>query len=151
MSRRDQIVMSDAEVGAFLDEEFIVTCATIGRAGRPHLMPLWFIVRDGTLWAWTYRKSQKVINLRRDPRATLQVEAGGSDYGQLRGVMVEADTVLHEDLDVVAGVGAALASRYGGVEVPPAAVMTQAPKRVALEFRESRRVSWDHRKLGGTY
>jgi PPOX class probable F420-dependent enzyme len=151
LSRRDQIVMSDAEIAAFLDEQWIMTCATFGPNGRPHLMPLWYVVRDGRLWAWTYRKSQKVRNLRRDPRATLQVETGGREYGELRGVMLEADAVIHDDVDTAAGVGAALASRYGGVEVPPDALMAQAPKRVALEFVETRRVSWDHRKLGGGY
>ena len=151
MSRRDQIVMSEDEVLAFLDEQWIVTVATFGPNGRPHLMPLWYIVRDGTLWGWTYGKSQKALNLRRDPRATLQVEAGGRDYGQLRGVMIEADTVVHDDVDTVAGVGAELLSRYSGGEVGREVVMAQAPKRVAFEFRESRRVTWDHRKLGGTY
>jgi PPOX class probable F420-dependent enzyme len=151
VSRRDQIIMTDAEVAAFLDEQSIMTCATMGANGRPHLMPLWYIVREGTVWAWTYGKSQKAVNLRRDPRATLQVEAGGRDYGQLRGVMIEADTVVHDDVDTVAGVGAELLSRYSGGEVGREVVMTQAPKRVAFEFRESRRVTWDHRKLGGTY
>ena len=152
MSRRDQIVMSDAEVRAFLDEERIVTCATLGPGGRPHLMPLWYVVREDRLWAWTYAKSQKVVNLRRDPRATLQVEAGGGDYGQLRGVMLEADTVLHEEVGAVAEVGAAIASRYAGTEVAPEVVMAQATKRVSLEFVERRGVSWDHRKLGsGVY
>ena len=143
--------MSGAEASAFIDEQWVMTCATMGPRGRPHLMPLWYVVRDGTLWAWTYRKSQKAVNLRRDGRATLQIEAGGRDYADLRGVMIEADTVVHDDLETVAGVGAALASRYGGVPVAPAAVAQQAPKRVALEFAETRRVTWDHRKLGGGY
>ena len=151
MSRRDQIVMSDAEAAAFLEEERIVTCATLGRDGRPHLMPLWYVVRDGRLWAWTYAKSQKTRNLQRDPRATLQVEAGRDVYGELRGVMIEADTVLHRDVETVAGVGAALTRRYAGVDAPPEAMAAQAPKRVAFEFRETSRVTWDHRKLGGTY
>ena len=68
--------MSASEALAFLEESRTVTCATIGRDGRPHLMPLWYVVRGGTLWAWTYAKSQKAKNLERDPRATLQVEAG---------------------------------------------------------------------------
>jgi hypothetical protein len=65
--------------------------------------------------------------------------------------MIEADAVVHEDVDTVAGVGAELLSRYSGGEVGRDVVMAQAPKRVALEFRESRRVTWDHRKLSGTY
>ena len=67
MSRRSQIKMSDEEVAAFLAEQRTVICATNGRDGWPHLMPLWYVVRDGELWAWTYAKSQKVRNLERDP------------------------------------------------------------------------------------
>ena len=82
MSQRDAIQMSEEEVLALLDEERTVVCATNGRRGWPHLMPLWYVVRptgDGgapQLWAWTFAKSQKARNLERDPRATLQVEAG---------------------------------------------------------------------------
>ncbi len=153
MSRRDAITMSDAEVAAFLDEERIVTCATLGRDGFPHLMPLWFVVRDGTLWAWTYAKSQKVRNLERDPRCTLQVEAG-HEYAELRGVMIKADAVIHRDPEVVVGVGAQLTERYSGAESSPEALEAmrkQAAKRVGLEFRARSTATWDHRKLGGTY
>jgi pyridoxamine 5'-phosphate oxidase-like protein len=154
VSRRDQIRMSDDEVLAFLDEERTVTCATNGPRGWPHLMPLWFVVRAGELWSWTYAKSQKAINLERDPRATLQVETG-TDYDQLRGVMLEADVVLHRETDDVAGVGVALFERMAGQALGDevrAMVTAQAPKRVALQFVERRRVSWDHRKLAtGVY
>lgn len=107
MSRRDQIAMSDAEVAAFLDDERTITCATLGRDGWPHLAPLWFVVRDGQLWGWTFAKSQKTRNLERDPRASLQVETG-LDYDQLRGVTFECDVVLHRDLDVITGIGVEL-------------------------------------------
>lgn len=159
MSRRAQIVMSDDERRAFLEEQQTVTCATTGPRGWPHLMPLWYVVREGEeIWAWTYGRSQKVVNLRRDPRATLQVEAGSS-YEELRGVMIEAETTIHEDLETVSGVGAELLERYsGGVsgsggdpEAFAAAVRAQAQKRVALQFIPRRIVSWDHRKLAGTY
>ena len=76
MSRRDQIRMPEAELAAFLDEQRTVIVATNGRDGWPHLMPLWYTVRDGELWSWTYARSQKVRNLERDARATVQVEAG---------------------------------------------------------------------------
>ena len=75
-SRRDQITMSDAELREFLAGMKVVTCATIGPNGRPHLMPLWFAHEGTTLRGWTYAKSQKAKNLERDPHATLQVEAG---------------------------------------------------------------------------
>ena len=111
MSRRDQIRMSDDEAGAFLEEQRTVTCATLGPRGWPHLMPLWYLLRDGEIWCWTYTKSQKVKNLERDPRATLQVEAGDS-YEKLRGVMLECDTVIHRDTPDVQAFGEALFERY---------------------------------------
>jgi PPOX class probable F420-dependent enzyme len=148
VSRRNQIVMRDEEVADLLAASRTVTCATIGRDGRPHLMPLWYVVRSGTLWAWTYAKSQKVRNLERDPRCTLQLEAGAGVYTELRGVMIEAEAVIHRDFDVVAGVGAQVASRYAGTQVGPEMVAAQAAKRVALEFVPRRTATWDHRKLG---
>lgn len=153
MSRRDLIQMTDEEVLAFLDEERVVTCATFGPRGWPHLMPLWYVVRDGRIWAWTFAKSQKVKNLERDARATLQVEAGET-YDQLRGVMLECDVVVHHDIDTVLPFGMELLTRYGGGDgggLPEEIVRKQAEKRVALEFVERRRATWDHRKLGGVY
>ena len=168
MSRRKQIEMSAEEVAAFLEQERTVTCATAGPRGWPHLMPLWYVLRetpDGEpgprVWAWTYGRSQKVRNLERDPRATLQVEAG-EEYAQLRGVMIECEAIVHRDIEtVVAPLGGAILLRNSvprGEEPPAempaqarAAVDAQAVKRVALEFVERRRASWDHRKLGGVY
>ena len=157
MSRRDQIKMSDEEVLAFLGEERTVICATNGRRGWPHLMPLWYVVRptgDGDapqVWAWTFAKSQKVRNLERDARATLQVEAGDT-YDQLRGVMLECDVVVHRDVDRIRAFGLELFERYGGVDDDVRAMIDQqAPKRVALQFVERGRATWDHRKLGGVY
>jgi Pyridoxamine 5'-phosphate oxidase len=166
VSRRDQIKMTPEEVRAFLAEEKTVTCATNGRDGFPHLMPLWFVTRDtqptssaGTgdhfrLWAWTYAKSQKAKNLERDPRATLQVETG-RDYAELRGVMLRCDVVIHRELEIVVGIAMELVDRYAGPgpEFDPMrdGFRQQAPKRVGLEFVERDRVTWDHRKLSGTY
>ena len=140
---RDRIRMSPEGLTRFLDEERTVTCATLGPRGLPHLMPLWYVVRDGDLWAWTFAKSQKVRNLERDPRATLQIEAGTS-YEELRGAMIEADVTIHRELDAVLALGLALAGRYGG-HLGERGVRTQAPKRVALQFSPTHVVSWDHR------
>jgi PPOX class probable F420-dependent enzyme len=153
MSRRSQIAMGADEVAAFLDQQRVVICATSGPRGWPHLMPLWYTIRDGDIWAWTYAKSQKVRNLERDQRATLQVE-DGEEYQELRGVMIEARTVIHRDTDLVAEFGAELFDRYGTGATGPEfleAVRAQAAKRVALQFVAQRTASWDHRKLGGIY
>jgi Pyridoxamine 5'-phosphate oxidase len=189
VSRRDQITMSPGEVAAFLAEQRVVTCATLGPRGWPHLMALWYVLRDGPagsphagsdpppavapgqrIWAWTYAASQKVRNLERDPRATLLVESG-EQYQELKGVMFECEVAVHSELETVAALGIEIFKRYAppseeppaeepsagqGPADPPAMelaaiVERQASKRVALEFAELRRASWDHGKLGGTY
>lgn len=170
MSRREQIKMSEAEVASFLAEERTVTCATVGPRGWPHLMPLWYVLRDAPagdsspptprIWAWTYASSQKVRNLQRDSRATLQVEAC-EQYHELRGVMIESEAIVHSDLDTVRALGEEILRRHAAPRgAPPVQelpsevaemVAKQAVKRVGLEFVERRRTSWDHRKLGGVY
>jgi PPOX class probable F420-dependent enzyme len=153
VSRRDQIKMTDEEVASFLEEQRTVICATNGRDGFPHLMPLWYVVRDGTLWSWTYAKSQKTRNLERDPRASLQVEAG-EQYDQLRGVLLRCDVTVHRRTEDVAQLGLEIFARYTGPELGDEVrtmVDAQAPKRVALEFVERSRATWDHRKLVGVY
>jgi PPOX class probable F420-dependent enzyme len=153
-SRRDLIRMTDDELRAFLAEQKIVSVATLGPSGRPHLVPLWYVPDGLELRGWTYAKSQKAKNLERDPRATLQVE-DGVDYAELRGVMFECDVEVERDPDRVAEYGIALFERYGpGGELAPEVrdmVRGQAPKRIGLRFLPTRTVSWDHRKLGGTY
>ena len=130
-SRRAQIAMTAEEVAAFLDEQRVVTCATLGRDGWPHLMPLWYVVRDGEVWAWTYAKSQKVRNLERDARCTLQVETGDT-YDQLRGVMIKAEAVIHREQ--VLELGVEIFERYTGGPVDPDHLRAQAAKRVGLQF-----------------
>ena len=146
--------MSDDELRAFLEEQMIVSVATLGPRGRPHLVPLWYVPQaSGELTGWTYAKSQKARNLERDARATLQVE-DGVRYDELRGVMLECDVAIERDSHEVAeGYGMPLFARYAGDSGPQIREMVeqQAPKRVGLRFTPTRTVSWDHRKLGGAY
>ena len=113
-------------------------------------MPLWYVVREGELWVWTYAASQKVRNLERDRRATLLIEAG-EDYAELRGVMLRTDAVIERAPDFVSALGLALYERYLDTDCLDedlrASIAKQAPKRVAIRFVERSRVSWDHRKL----
>jgi general stress protein 26 len=153
LSRRQQIAMSDREVADFLGQQRVVICATKGPHGWPHLMPLWYVMRGDELWAWTYASSQKVRNLERDERATLQAEAG-EEYHQLRGVMIEANAVIHRGLELVTELGAEIFARYRRDSLGPQfleVVRAQAQKRVGLQFIPRRVASWDHRKLGGVY
>jgi PPOX class probable F420-dependent enzyme len=154
-SRRDQIKLTEAEQAELLDDERVVVVSSIGPRGWPHSMPMWFTVRDGEIWIWTFAKSQKVRNLERDSRATLLVEAG-SEYTELRGVQIEAEAELIRDTPTVADFGKELTLRYAeGIQAigddAAAALEAQAAKRVAIRFIAKRTATWDHRKLGGSY
>jgi PPOX class probable F420-dependent enzyme len=151
-SRRDQIRMSDDEVRAFLEEQKVMTIGTIGPNGRPHLVALWYVPDGLGMTGWTYAKSQKAKNLERDSRATIQVETG-VQYHELRGVMFECDVELERDPARIERFGLELFERYAGElnDDIRAMVEKQAQKRVGLTFHPTRTVSWDHRKLHGTY
>jgi hypothetical protein len=166
MSKRDLIKLSPDEQLAFLDAERVVNVASNGPRGWPHLMPLWYLLRDAEgepvkdapakeIWVWTFTKSQKVINLKRDERATAMVESG-TEYHELKGVQYECRAHLIDDLEAKAQFGLELANRYaGGIEsIGPEAVKmfeAQAAKRTVIRFEITRAASWDHSKLGGGY
>jgi len=154
-SRRDQIKLTDDEQRQLIESERIVVVSSLGPRGWPHVMPLWYVPRDGEVWIWTYAKSQKVKNLERDPRATLLIETG-VEYGELRGMQIEAEAELIRDLDQIVEYAKEMTVRYSeGIESvegdAAAGLRAQAPKRVAIRFRPERIASWDHRKLGGVY
>ena len=144
--------MTETELRAFLDEQMVMQCATVGPHGRPHMVPLWFVSDGLVLRGWTYAKSQKARNVERDPRATIGIE-DGVNYQELRGVMFECDVDVESDPEEVERYGLALFERYAGELTPEIREMVgkQAQKRVGLTFAPSRVVTWDHRKLGGTY
>jgi PPOX class probable F420-dependent enzyme len=141
--------MSAEERLAFVEGERVVVVTSLGPRGWSHSMPMWFVVRGGDVWIWTNRSSQKVRNLERDPRATLLVEAGDT-YGELRGVMVEAEAEIVRDPETVLEFARLSAVRNGGGagdEDAEAARAVEARRRVAIHFHPVRTVSWDHRKL----
>ena len=155
MSRRDQIQLNPDELHELIDVERVVVVGSYGPRGWPHLMPLWYVPRDGEIWIYTYAKSQKVRNLERDPRATLLIETG-HEYAELRGVMAEAEAEIHRDFDTVLALATELNLRYNpGLESLPeegrSVLEAQAAKRVAIRFDALQTATWDHRKLGGTY
>ncbi|WP_198680804.1 pyridoxamine 5'-phosphate oxidase family protein [Lentzea terrae] len=144
---RDLIKMTTAEVAAFLDGQKTLIVATIGRNGLPHLAPMWFALLDGEIVFCTDRKSQKIVNLQRDPRCSVLAEAGET-YDQLRGVHMEGVTEFTPDLGRV--VDAVVARNFGEVgdgEQEREALRKAMSRRVAVIFRPTRTASWDHRKL----
>ncbi|WP_375482927.1 PPOX class F420-dependent oxidoreductase [uncultured Mycobacterium sp.] len=148
-NQRAQIVMSEAEIADFVARSRTGTLATIGPSGQPHLTAMWYGVVDGEIWLETKAKSQKAVNLRRDPRVSFLIEDGDT-YDTLRGVSLEGIAEIVEDPDAIFRVGVSVWERYTGPysdEFKPA-VDQMMHKRVAVRIVTRRTRSWDHRKLG---
>jgi PPOX class probable F420-dependent enzyme len=153
VSRRDQIRMTDDEMRTFLEDGRDLQVASINADGTPHLVTMWYAVRDGRLAFWTYAKSQKIVNLRRDPRLTVLV-ATGERYEELRGVSITGQAELVEERDEVISYGEAVYERYWGPldnDAVREGVRVMGAKRVVVVVKPEKVVSWDHSKLGGAY
>jgi PPOX class probable F420-dependent enzyme len=151
--RRDQIRMTDEEIWKFVEERKSLQVATLNRDGTPHLTTLWFAVVDGEIAFETFTKSQKIVNLKRDPRVAVLLEAG-TDYGELRGVSINGTAQLHSDPEVVHRYALAVMARnQPGIpkDALDAVAKDMATKRTAVVIKPEKIVSWDHRKLGGGY
>ena len=144
--------MTDEEISSFLEGRHTMTVATLSADGQPHLVAMWYGFLDGVPAFWTYGKSQKIVNLRRDPRLTCLVEDGES-YDQLRGVELAGTGTIIDDPEVVLALGISLYERYTAPfeENVREVLARTASKRVAVRIEASDVVSWDHRKLGGVY
>ena len=140
--------MSEAEVEAFLAEPHHLQVATIGRDGRPHLVAMWYGFLDGAPVLWTYARSQKVVNLRRDPRITCLAESG-RDYDELKGVELLGRATILADGDVVLAAGRSVFERYMGgfSDADRPRLERMSAKRVAVRIDVERVVSWDHAKM----
>ena len=144
--------MSDDEISAFLEAGRDLQVASIDADGTPHLVTMWYAMQDGEIAFWTYGKSQKIINLRRDPRLTVLV-ATGEVYEQLKGVSIQGQAEIVDDPDDVLRYGEAVYERYWGPlnDTVREGVRAMGAKRVVIVVKPDKILSWDHSKLGGSY
>ena len=145
--------MTDDEVEAFLHERQTMNIASFGPDGNIHLVAMWYGFLGANPAFETFAKSQKVLNLRRDPRITVLVE-DGDVYEELRGVEIVGKAIVHDDREPLMAVAANVVERYFPIDDPddiPAIAEALATKRVCIEIVPEKVVSWDHRKLGGRY
>jgi PPOX class probable F420-dependent enzyme len=144
--------MSEAEIADFLASNMKVQVATVGPDGAPHLTTLFYALLDGQVAFWTYGSSQKIANLRRDPRITCLVE-DGREYGELRGVSIQGKARLVEEYDEIRALGTKVVQVMAGGahlgELGDQIVDGQARKRVGVVVEPTRVASWDHRKMNG--
>lgn len=151
--RRDQIRMSEEEQQAFLAESKSLQVATLDRHGAPHLTTLWYGLVDGEIVFATFSKSQKIKNLRRDPRIAVLLE-DGLTYDKLRGVSIQGRAELCDDPDEVHRYARAIARRNNpglSGEALEQATQRLVSKRTVVIVKPERVFSWDHTKLGGVY
>ena len=152
--RRSLIAMTQEEQDAFLREGHTLQVASIGANGRPHMVAMWYALLDGKVAFATYEKSQKVLNLRRNPNITVMLESG-EVYTELRGLVIEGTARLVEgDVMLAAQVASTSTSRKPGELIttePSPQTLKAVAKRVVVIVEPVEVYSWDHRKLGGTY
>ena len=153
MNRRASIALTDAERHAYIAEAPTIILVSIGSNGYPHAVPMWFTVEDdGCYYMTTYGRSQKAVNLRRNPKAALLVESG-ERYDQLKGVLIRGTAEVVDDPELCVSILSKIhAKQFGALTAEVRDLMrAQARKRVALKITPQRVASWDHRKLAGTY
>ena len=150
-NQRAAIVMSDAEITEFVERSRTATMATIGPTGHPHLVAMWYGLVAGKVYFETKAKSQKAVNLRRNPAISCSIEAGAT-YDQLRGVAIEGTAVIIDDTtdDEYWAAGISVFERYNGpyTEETKPFVEVMMNKRIVVRIDPIRVRSWDHRKLG---
>jgi PPOX class probable F420-dependent enzyme len=148
-NERAKIVMADEEIAEFIERSRTATLATVLPGGRPHLVAMWYAVVDGEIWFETKAKSQKAVNLRRDPTVTVMIE-DGQTYDTLRGVSIDGEAEIVDAPEAILRVGISVWERYTGPytdEMRPF-VDQMMNNRIAVRVVPSRMRSWDHRKLG---
>lgn len=141
--------MSDEEIAEFIERSRTATFATVLQDGRPHLVAMWYAVLDGEIWFETKAKSQKAVNLRRDPTVTVMIE-DGKTYNTLRGVTIDGRAEIVDDPETLLRVGISVWERYTGPytdDMKPY-VDQMMNNRIAVRVKAGRTRSWDHRKLG---
>lgn len=152
-SRRADIALTEEEKQKFMEDGWTLQVASIGPGGYPHLVAMWYVIVDGKIHFTTFGKSQKVINLRRDPKISVMLESG-KGYAELRGLVIEGTGTILEDTPFTAKVMGMVGQKYNGIPAPtetPEAALKVASKRVVIRIDPVDIYSWDHTKLGGRY
>jgi nitroimidazol reductase NimA-like FMN-containing flavoprotein (pyridoxamine 5'-phosphate oxidase superfamily) len=152
-SRRASIALTENEQQHFLEDGWTLQVASNGPKGYPHLVAMWYVIIDGRVHFTTFAKSQKIMNLRRDPKITAMLESGKA-YQELKGWVIEGTAELIQDTAFTAKVMALVGQKYNGIPVAtetPEAALKVASKRIVVRIDPVDTYSWDHSKLGGRY
>ena len=156
MSRREQIKLTEEEISSYIRSARTIILVSNGRKGFPHPMPMWFAVdEDDQIVMTTFRKSQKILNIKKNPKVALLVESG-SAYEELKSVLILAEAEIVDQLEYTAETMSKISifrgdARADQKDVVQQGAVGQAPKRVVIRFNPVSVVSWDHAKLHGVH
>ncbi len=153
MNRQSQIQLTPEEQRAYLAEARTMTLCTIDKNGYPHAVAMSYMVKDGCIYMTSFRKAQKVVNARRNPKVTVMLESGDT-YDQLKGLMIRGTCEVIDAPEAVWNVMREIRRFRGGEPATPddAGMKARAAKRAILKITPVKTSSWDHTKLPkGTY
>lgn len=113
---------------------------TVRRDGRPHVVPIWFVLDGDDLLFTTGAGSVKALAMRRDPRVCLCVDDERPPYAF---VSIEGEASLNDDVAAMLPVATAIGARYMGADraeefgrrnaVPGELLVRVRPTRVLAE------------------
>ncbi|MGI9284440.1 MAG: pyridoxamine 5'-phosphate oxidase family protein [Pseudomonadales bacterium] len=152
-SRRDIVSMSEEEMWDFIETQKNIQVCTLNKDGSPHLTVMWFAIEEKTIVLETFTKAQKIVNLKRNPKMAVLLE-DGEKYEELRGVSINCEAELIDDYETVHALHVDVVVRnQPGVTTEQAEEFTRemSKKKTVIRVRPQKVMSWDHRKLGGTY
>jgi PPOX class probable F420-dependent enzyme len=152
MSRRHQIQLTPEEQAAFLQQPHKAALSTLDKDGFPHVVAMGFLAKDGAIYMTSYARAQKVLNIRRNPKVGLMIEAG-QNYAEYQGVIIRGQCEIIEEPEQVQAIMQAMLAKQAGpaADQPPREALASAPKRAVLKVTPEKISSWDHTKLGGKY
>ena len=145
--------MNDKEIWEFIESQKTIQVCSLDQHGNPHLVPMWFFTTDKKIILISYSKSQKIVNLKRNPAIAVLLE-DGSEYHELRGVSINCMAELvSEPTQVQAMEKKLIARNHPGLTEAAAEEMTSkmSHKKTAIIVTPGKVKSWDHRKLDSDY
>lgn len=150
MSQRKAIRMDDQAVEAYIASGVRARVSTLDGRGAPHVVPVTYTVLDGRVAFWADRGSQKVVNLRRDPRVACIID-DGVDFGEFRGVEIIGEAELDDDPDTTSRVIELFCAKVPEewIETARATLTELASERIVVAIKAERVNSWDHSKVPG--
>lgn len=144
--------MTETAIQEFLRGPHVGVLSTVDRLGFPHAVGIYYAGGLDEMRMWVYGKSQKVVNVERDPRCSVLVEAG-EPYADLKGVLLRGEARVERERHAVYELGRVIYERYfyprTGIpfdQGPHERIAKQSEKRVCLTLTPTRVASWDHAK-----